>query len=551
MRQRILDTALVRALARARAWPRPPASLVLAGLALAALAGLGAVLALGGDDVSAGSLVAVLALATLGLAALTVRRSRQLELEVLRRRYAEHQAQSLARHDHLTGLANREAMLQRLDGHIRSAPSPAEASCAVLIVALDRFRRINDVHGHAAGDKVLQMIGTRLRNTVCSKGSVGRIGGDEFAIVLPPGSDAAACRKLAKRLLAVVEEGLDAGEFRTEVTCSIGIAMAPTDGRTCQALMDHADMAMYRAKEIGRNCYAFFEEKLNAAMRERAEAAGDLRRALRDGEIVPFFQPCVDIRSGRLLGFEVLARWMHPQRGLVSPALFIPIAEQNGLIGEICTAVLRQACEIARHWPSDLRIAVNISPTQFNDRWLAQKIVAVLAQTGFPAGRLEVEVTETALVADGATARDILSALKNQGVRIALDDFGTGYSCMQSLLELPLDKVKIDRSFVTTCTTSPESRKIVAAIVGLSRSLGLPTTAEGIELPAHAEFLLSLGCAEGQGYLYAKPLPADRAGELASGWQAVPPVARPAPVEADLAPAPQALFCDIHKQAAG
>lgn len=485
-------------------------SLAAEGAAAAGVAGFGGI---GGPSTG------LLSLATLALGAAQIRRTRQLEAEMARRERAEHYARSLAQHDPLTGLYNREWLLQWLDDDFARAGAVCEAGPAVLVLGLDRFRRINDMHGHAAGDRVLMTVAKRLLAVVGSDGSVGRIGGDEFGVVLPGCSNGAYLAELAQQLLATVELALDLGKASAEITCSIGIAMAPADGLTGQALLDHADMAMYRAKELGRNGYAFFEEQLNLALRERAEAIVDLRRALRDGEIVPFFQPSVDISTGRLLGFEVLARWLHPERGLVSPALFIPVAEQNGLIGDICQTILEQACRIASAWPAELRIAVNISPIQFNDRWLAEKIVGVLTATGFPAGRLEVEVTETALVADGAAARETLIGLKNQGVRIALDDFGTGYSGMQSLLELPLDRVKIDRSFVSTCTTSAESRKIVAAIVGLARSFGLPTTAEGIELPAHADFLVSLGCDEGQGFLYSKPLPAAQAAELAQRWQ--------------------------------
>ena len=454
-------------------------------------------------------------LAVVMLVAILFVRSKELAAEIHARKEAEGLAQALARNDSLTGLPNRRCFADELCRRVEAGRGTA-TRIAALLVDLDRFKPINDAHGHAVGDRLLQAASDRLRG-VCLPGElIARFGGDEFAILTDTSCDSERPARLARRILATLERTFEIDGRSLDISASIGIGigLAEEDGGDPQVALRRADIAVRRAKAKGRNTFAFFERAFDEQVHQRAMIEADLKRALRNGEIIPYFQPLVDIGTGRLTGFEVLARWNKPGDGAISPEDFIPVAEDTGLIGEITWTLLRQACIAARAWHPSLTIAINLSPTQFHDRWLAHKVLAVLAETGLPAGRLEVEVTENALVADIETARTTVLSLKNQGVRIALDDFGTGYSSLHSLRELPFDKVKIDRSFVASHSESRDSRKIVAAIIGLSHSLGLPTTAEGIECAADAEWLTSLGCDQGQGFHYSPPLSAAEVDEL-------------------------------------
>jgi predicted signal transduction protein with EAL and GGDEF domain len=321
------------------------------------------------------------------------------------------------------------------------------------------------------------------------------------------------------------------------VGCSVGVALASPGGggadEAAEALLARADAAMYRAKAKGRGCFRFFEPGMDGRIRERAALAADLRAAVLADALEPHFQPLVDLGTGRLVGFEMLARWPHPRRGQVPPVEFVPIAEDTGLIGPMTERLLRRACRAAVAWPSDVVLACNISPVQLRDRGLPAIVRAALAESGLPPGRLEIELTESALLDDFGLARDILGELKALGVRLALDDFGTGYSSLRHLQALPIDKIKIDAGFVRSMADSAESRKIVAAVVGLGRSLGLPTVAEGVEDAAAAGLLAGLGCTVGQGWLFGRAVPEGEAAALAAGVAAGP--ARPARAEEALA----------------
>jgi predicted signal transduction protein with EAL and GGDEF domain len=293
------------------------------------------------------------------------------------------------------------------------------------------------------------------------------------------------------------------------VGASVGIAVFPADGDDGDSLIRRADVALYRAKEAGRGQCRYFQQSMDREVHERAQLETDLRRAIASGQIVPFFQPLVDLKTQRLTGLEVLSRWQHPERGLINPAAFIPVAEDTGQIQALTLAVLRQALGAARDWDPTLTIAVNIAPQQLKDATLGDTLEAVLREQDFPPQRLEIEITENALIGDLALARSVLHDLKARGMRVALDDFGTGYSSLSHLSELPFDKIKIDRSFVQSMNERPHSASIVNAVIALGHSLQLATTAEGIETEAHAQALRRLGCGSGQGFLYAKPLPAD------------------------------------------
>jgi diguanylate cyclase len=440
--------------------------------------------------------VAAAALTVGVVLALADRRVNALELAQARK------AAAMALHDALTGLPNRRHLMNSLEGFIENRP--LNQRLAVVAVDLDRFKPVNDLYGHAVGDELLIRIAKLLSETVGDLGFVARLGGDEFVMVLP----CARADELIGRLSALValfEAPLKLGEHEVSIGATMGVAMAPDDGDEAPLLLRRADAALYRAKEDGRGRFAFFEPGLDARALERAMLEHDLRLAVRNDEIVPHFQPLVDLEDGAIKGYEILARWPHPTRGLVGPDQFIQIAEETGLIGEMTFNMLRRACREALHWPGAPRLSLNIAPAQLHDAALPQKILKVLAECGFPPARLEIEITEDALVADFDAARALLTSLKNLDVRIALDDFGTGYSSLRHLRELPFDVLKIDRSFVHSMTDSDEAMSIVRTIVHLAKSLGLAVTAEGIETQTQAAELQALGCERGQGYLLGRP----------------------------------------------
>jgi diguanylate cyclase (GGDEF)-like protein len=427
-----------------------------------------------------------------------------LSAEISEREAAEARAQTLARHDPLTGLANRRHFLEELERRLGLIDEEASAF-ALMFVDLDRFKPINDVHGHAIGDQLLQVIATRLTSCIRDDSFAARLGGDEFAVLLegPGGREAVA--SAARRILHELSAPILVNGLKLTVGASIGIALCPEDGRDAADLLQRGDAAMLRAKE-DRGAYKFFDSSIDEELKSKAALETELRTAIPNGDIVPYFQPVVRVETGELAGFEVLARWPHRERGMISPVSFIPVAEDAGLVDAMFWALLAQACRKALEAPGEFVLAVNISPSQVRDQWFPEKVLRTLRETGFPAQRLEIEVTESAMIGDVARAKTSLMSLKNQGVRIALDDFGTGYSSLFLLRELPIDKLKIDRSFVARITTDRENETIVGALIGLGKALGLKVTAEGVEDEATADALRAMGCEFAQGYLYGQAI---------------------------------------------
>lgn len=425
-----------------------------------------------------------------------------LSAEITEREAAEARAQSLARHDPLTGLANRRHFLEELDRRL-ALVGDDEAAFALLFVDLDRFKPINDVHGHAVGDQSLQEIASRISSVIRDDSFASRLGGDEFAIILEGPNNRDGVSAAARRLLHELSAPIVINGLKLTVGASIGIALCPEDGREAAELLQHGDAAMLRAK-MERGAYKFFDSSIDEELKWKAALEAELRAAIPNGEIVPYFQPFVSLSDGTIAGYEVLARWPHRVRGMISPGEFIPVAEESGLVDAMFWVLLAQACRKALAAPGDFALCVNISPSQVRDQWFPEKVLRTLRETGFPAHRLEIEVTETAMIDDLSRAKVSLLSLKNQGVRIALDDFGTGYSSLMLLRELPIDKLKIDRSFVMTLIEDKGAATIVGALVGLGMALGLEVTAEGVEDEQIAGVLRQMGCQYGQGYLFGK-----------------------------------------------
>ncbi len=433
------------------------------------------------------------------------RRYQDLTLEVEERKAAEERAHTLALRDPLTGFHNRRSLSENGSDMLKKALK-REKALAMLMLDLDHFKNVNDVHGHAAGDALLKAVAAEIAKLMPPNSLSSRHGGDEFAcaFVFDIGNREIVDR-VAEAIVARLSQPFDAGGIFVHISVSLGIAHTAHDCESIDALMRRADIAMYSAKHQGRNRYAWFDASMERELQRRNELESGMRTGIPRGEFVPYFEQQIDLTTGRLGGFEVLARWDHATRGFVVPDDFIPIAEETGMIGDLSMSVMRQALLEAKTWDSSLIIAVNISPVQLKDPWLAQKIVKLLVETGFPANRLEVEITETSLFENLALAQSIVGSLKNQGIRLALDDFGTGYSSLAHLRALPFDRIKIDKSFVISIIDNPESAAIVNAITRLGDSLGLPVTAEGIEDAAIEERLRQLGCHKGQGWHFGKP----------------------------------------------
>ncbi|WP_448503111.1 putative bifunctional diguanylate cyclase/phosphodiesterase [Sphingomonas sp.] len=434
------------------------------------------------------------------------RRHHALVREVRVRAAAEERASHLASRDALTGFLNRRSMADEGAALIVQANRRGKTAVA-LMLDLDHFKSVNDMHGHAMGDALLRAVASALDDILPQSSLRARLGGDEFAAVfLFDASAPDVVDRIAERIVSRMAQPFEAEGCRLHVSCSLGIARSDFECPTIDALMRASDIAMYAAKKSGRNRFAWFDQSMERELQARNDLENGLRVGIPRGEIVPYFEQQVDIATGRLEGFEVLARWEHPTRGLVSPERFIPIAEETGMIADLSMSVMRQAFTAARDWDAALSISINISPWQLRDAWLAQKIIKLLTETGFPASRLEIEITESALFENMALAQSIAGSLKNQGVRLALDDFGTGYSSLAHLRALPFDRIKIDKSFVTSIHESPDSAAIVTAIVRLGESLNLPVTAEGVEDDAIEARLRAMHCAKGQGWFYGKPL---------------------------------------------
>ncbi|HMR32610.1 MAG TPA: EAL domain-containing protein [Geminicoccus sp.] len=433
--------------------------------------------------------------------------------DITERRRAEERIRHLAHHDGLTGLPNRLLFRDRL-GQALAAARRAGEVVAVLGLDLDRFKEINDLHGHAAGDELLVQVSMRLGAELRQGDTLARLGGDEFAVIQPGLSHADAAPALAQRLIDTIADPFRLMGQQVQIGVSIGIAVYPGDGQDAETLLRNADLALYRAKADGRGMLCSFEPEMDARLQARRQLERELREALARGELMLHFQPLADTGDGAVTAFEALVRWPHPVRGLIPPAEFIPLAEDSGLILGLGEWVLRTACREAAAWPSPLRIAVNLSPAQFAHGDLPGLVQRVLHETGLPAQRLELEITEGVLIKDNDRVLAILRRLKAIGVRIAMDDFGTGYSSLSYLQRFPFDKLKIDQSFVRLAEESADSRAIIRAVIGLGKSLGMPVVAEGVETSGQLDLLAGESCDEVQGYLIGRPVPSEEVGRF-------------------------------------
>jgi diguanylate cyclase (GGDEF)-like protein len=388
---------------------------------------------------------------------------------------------------------------------------------AVHCVDLDQFKRVNDTLGHPVGDAVLRAVALRLRENVREDDLVARLGGDEFSIVQFGIGQAEDAVSLATRLISVLSAPYTINGQEILIGASIGIALSPNDGVDADQLLKNADIALYRSKLDGRGVHRFFEAEMDERLQARRSLELDLRAALQNDEFQLFYQPLVDAENGRIIGCEALIRWHHPTRGMVSPADFIPLAEETGLIVPIGDWVLRQACMEAASWPSDIKIAVNLSPIQFRGKAILTSVLAALTQSRLPACRLELEITESVLFAENEANRETLAQLRALGISISMDDFGTGYSSLSYLRSFPFDKIKIDRSFVSDIASNPDCLAIVRAVTLLGRSLGIPTLAEGVETAEQLSQLRGEGCQQVQGYYFSRPEAPERIRALLAG----------------------------------
>jgi diguanylate cyclase (GGDEF)-like protein len=426
--------------------------------------------------------------------------------DITERLRAEEKIKHLAHHDALTDLPNRVTFYNRLETVL--GRQRRSETIAVFSLDLDRFKSVNDTLGHPAGDLLLQAAADRMRSCVRSEDVVARLGGDEFAIVQVSSAQMSEVGALATRLIEVVGAPYDLDGHQVVVGASVGISVAPNDGNKPDGLMKNADLALYRAKADGGGIYRFFELEMDARMQARRAIELDLRKAIVNGEFELYYQPIVDVKSEHITSCEALIRWHHPERGMIAPLEFIPVAEETGLIVPLGEWVLRQACAQAARWPDHVTVAVNLSPAQFKSRNLLATVVNALAASGLPAKRLELEITELVLLQDNDGAFAVLRQLRDLGIRIAMDDFGTGYSSLGYLRSFPFDKIKIDQSFIRDLSSKEGSIAIIRAVVGLSSSMGITTTAEGVETKEQLARLTLEGCDEVQGFLFSPPRPA-------------------------------------------
>ena len=440
-------------------------------------------------------------------------------INIEERKVAEQQIAHMARHDGLTSLINRTYFHELLRLALRNAAKDADAF-AVMCLDLDRFKTVNDTVGHMAGDELLKHVAARIAGCLHPADTVARLGGDEFAVLVRNNPTDERLGNLAEQLISVVGKPFIFCGQTVEVGLSIGIARAPQHGLVEQLLFSRADLALYRAKAEGRNCYRIFDAAMDEAITRQRELERDLKTALADGALELHYQPQVRAATGELVGFEALARWRHPTRGPIPPSEFIPLAEETGLISALGEWVLRTACSEAAGWTRPLKVAVNLSPREFQQCDLPDLILGILTETGLPPDRLEIEVTETAIFADKDRALSILRQLKALGISIAMDDFGTGYASLATLQAFPFDKIKIDRSFVGQVEACPQAAVIVRAVLGLGRSLGLCVVAEGVETAGQVRFLIANECEELQGYLFGKPQPIASFAEAVGGREA-------------------------------
>lgn len=424
--------------------------------------------------------------------------------DLTQKRQSEAEITRLALFDGLTGLANRQRMRLSLDQTL-AAPQSGTRATSLFLLDLDRFKAVNDTLGHQTGDTLLKQVGQRLQRSVGDAGLVGRLGGDEFKVVLPREANRDRLAELARTIIAALSQPYFIDGSSITIGCSIGIAIAPEDGADSETLVRNADLALYAAKADGRGIHRFYRAELLLGAQNRKQLEDDLRKALAQDEFHVAYQPVVCARSERIVGYEALLRWDHPTRGAVSPADFIPVAEDCGLIEAIGEWVLRTACDEAATWPDNIRVAVNVSPIQFANPALPAIVTSALARSGIRAERLELEITEGVFLNESASSDNMFKSLKGIGVRLALDDFGTGYSSLGYLKKAPFDKIKIDQSFVKgAAIAGNRNAAIIKAIVTLADTLGMETTAEGVEVQDEIQLIRDLGCSHIQGYVYGK-----------------------------------------------
>lgn len=464
----------------------------------------------GPDVVLANALLLNIALIIFGW-----RRYRELRQEIEERRLAEEKALKLSEIDPLTGCLNRRSIASGTDRILSIAKEPGSA-VAFLMIDIDNFKQINDMNGHQTGDEVLKAISCRISELLPDGALIARLGGDEFACVIHyDRKNPAWMDQFAACVITATAQPVDISGTFINVTISIGIASsdrdfdAAADEPDAQSLMHRADIAMYQAKKHGKDRYSWFETPMENELRFRNELEMGIRRGITAGEFVPYYEQQVDINTGELMGFEMLARWNSEQLGVVSPDIFIPIAEEIGVIGDLSEQLIAQAFIDAKRWDPKLTLAVNISPHQLRDPWFSQKLLKLIVEHNFPPARLEVEITESCLHENMGVVRSMITSLRNQGVHISLDDFGTGYSSLSQLRSLPFDRLKIDRSFVKELSTQDASSAIIQSIIDLGHGLDLPITAEGIEDEDSLQLLKAFGPLKGQGFYYGQPETAD------------------------------------------
>jgi diguanylate cyclase (GGDEF)-like protein len=426
--------------------------------------------------------------------------------DVTERRCAEERIAHMAGHDALTDLPNRVLLRERLEHELKRVKRGEHL--AVLCLDLDHFKSINDTLGHPIGDELLKLVADRLRGCTREPDTIARLGGDEFAIIMTQMQQPADAAALSRRVRESIIKPYQVDGHQIISDISIGISIAPIDGMEPDQLLKNADMALYGAKADGRGIYRFFEAEMDKRMKERRDLEMDLRQALANGEFELHYQPLVNLQSNEITAFEALLRWNHPTRGQISPANFVPIAEETGLIVTIGEWVLRTACKETANWPEHVKVAVNLSPAQLKSKNLVPLVMNALADCGLQPNRLQLEITETMLMQNTFATLNTLHQLRKLGVQIAMDDFGTGYSSLSYLRSFPFDKIKIDRSFIQDLSNGAEPRAIVHAVAGLAKCLNMISTAEGVETQQQLDTLQAVGCTEMQGYLFSRAKPA-------------------------------------------
>jgi diguanylate cyclase (GGDEF)-like protein len=432
--------------------------------------------------------------------------------DITERQRADEQIAHMARHDALTDLPNRIMLRERLQHELKRV---SRGEClSVLCLDLDQFKSVNDTLGHPIGDELLKLVADRLRGCTREPDTVARLGGDEFAIIMTQMQKPADAAALSRRIRASIVKPYQIEGHQIVTDISIGISVSPFDGTESDLLLKNADMALYGAKADGRGTYRFFEPEMDTRMKARRDLEMDLRKALHNNEFELYYQPLVTLQTNEISGFEALLRWNHPTRGLISPAEFIPIAEETGLIVPLGEWVLKTACLETANWPDHVKVAVNLSPAQLHTRNLVNIVIDALAEADMPAHKLQLEITETVLMQNTFATLATLHKLRELGVQIAMDDFGTGYSSLSYLRSFPFDKIKIDRSFINDLSNGAEPLAIVNAVAGLAKCLNMVSTAEGVETQQQLEALQAIGCTEMQGYLFSRARPAKEVGQF-------------------------------------